>query len=167
MSFKWASLRAIVGSVAISVLIASCGLKGSDQKKMPDFTLPVYSPEGQSINLHEVNSENPVLLTFWASWCPSCVEEIPTLKEWQKKYGPKGLKVLGVNVQESPEEVGKFLRSHKINYPVLLDKEGDVSNRYGLVGLPVSILMAKGGEVVYYGFSLPPDIEKFLEQRRV
>lgn len=146
-------------------MAASCGWAGNKSKPLPDFTLPVVSRENQKVQLQTVNGENPVLLVFWATWCPSCVEEIPVLNQWQEKYGPQGLKILGVNVQEKQPDIQKFMAKHKIEYPILLDQDGEVTNRYGLVGLPVSIYMAKGGEVLYYGFSLPANIEQFLAPR--
>ena len=137
---------------------------GKAVSRAPDFTLPVLSDADKKITLSEINRENPVLLVFWAAWCPACVEEIPTLNQWHEKLGQ--LRILGVNVQESRQDISSFTKEMPIRYPVLLDEEGDVAGRYGLTGLPVSILLAKGGKVIYYGFSLPGNIDQLIEQRR-
>lgn len=127
----------------------------------PDFTLEDL--EGNQVTLSEQTSKGPVLLAFWASWCPPCVQEIPILNEWHEAYGPRGLKILGVNVQEGREEIEHFRKQIPIDYPILLDKAGQVSSEYGLTALPVVVLLAKGGEIIYYGFTLP-DIHKYMEE---
>ncbi len=102
---------------------------------------------------------------FWASWCPSCVEEIPELKKLEAESSESGIEIVSVNVQESREDVDKFLKKKGITYRVALDEEGDVASRFGLVGLPAAVLLAKGGEILYYGFTLPENLEQYFEPR--
>ena len=128
----------------------------------PDFSLDTAG-EPRKVTLSEVVGGNPVLLVFWASWCPACREEIPVLNEWYRTWSPRGLKILSVNVEEPPAAVLKFSKQQKIEYPVLLDREGETANRFGLVGLPAAILLAKGGKILYYGFSLP-NLERYWEK---
>jgi len=128
----------------------------------PDFELSTLENPKNTVRLSEVYAENPVLLIFWATWCPPCVEEIPLLNEWHERYQGRGLKILGVNVQERREELLDFRKKFPIDYPVVLDAEGALISSYGLVGLPVSVFVAKGGEILYYGFGLPVNIEELL-----
>ena len=136
---------------------------GRPAKLAPDFTLPPAADAHAKITLSEVSKEHPVLLIFWATWCPACVEEIPLLNEWQRKWESRGLRILSVNVEEPRGRVLQFSRRQKIDYPILLDTDGKVADRFGLVGVPVSILLAKGGKIIYYGYSLP-DLERTLAQ---
>lgn len=131
----------------------------------PDFTLPVLSENHQIVTLSTVAEKQPVLLTFWASWCPSCVEEIPRLNEWQGKYASKGLAIYGVDVQEPKDRVQQFVKAKEIRYPILLDEDGQVASRFGLVGLPASVLVAKGGKILYYGFSLPSNLDQWIDPK--
>ena len=124
----------------------------------PNFVLPNLA--GEKVELAAVSSQKPTLLVFWATWCPTCVEEIPVLNEWTEKY--PGLQILGVNVQEPAERVRPFVKKYKIRYQVLLDEEGEAAQQYGLVGVPSTILLAKGGKVIYYGFALPQNIEQLM-----
>lgn len=128
----------------------------------PDFTLATLSDPEQKITLSETAKNHTVLIAFWATWCPSCVEEIPLLNSWNDQYTAKGLRILGVNVQEPRGRVLEFEQGHSMNYPILLDENGDVANRFGLVGLPASVMLAKGGEIIYYGFGLPENIEELI-----
>lgn len=145
-------------------LFLNCGA-GSRNKIAPDFTLPSMAKEQSPVTLSTLYQQTPVLLVFWATWCPSCVEEIPELNRLKAEYPEDKLQILSVNVQESRSRVSRFLKKNSMKYPVLLDEHGEVAGAYNLVGLPVSVLLAKGGEILYYGFSLPPNLDQWLEPR--
>ena len=147
----------------------ACGFKSNENtpSRVPDFSLPYLIEGTPKAVFTEINKKSPALLIFWASWCPSCVEEIPKLNEFHQKFSAEGLEILAVNVQESRSDVKKFAAHHAIMYPILLDEEGEVANKFGLVGLPVAVFVAKGGEVLYYGFSLPGNMDQLLEKGRV
>jgi len=136
-----------------------CGLHWpshlEDQKQAPDFSLFSLERQEQRTTLSEWTAKGPVLLVFWASWCPPCVQEIPVLNEIRKSYSEDTLKILAVNVGESRETLTVFRQSHSMDYDVLLDTEGVVASKYDIVGLPVAVFLAKGGEILYYGFTLP------------
>ncbi|HLD50450.1 MAG TPA: TlpA disulfide reductase family protein [bacterium] len=151
--------------LGLLVLSASCtpSLAEAPFPKVPDFTLPALAGDGPVI-FSGVNKESPVLLVFWASWCPSCVEEIPVLNEIQKKFSPRGLKILAVNVEESRQTIRDFQKTHPMNYPVLLDEKGKITEKFGLAGVPAAVLAQKGGDVLYFGFSLPADMEKLFQK---
>lgn len=148
--------------ILLMLLFASaCGRSEGKFEKAPDFTLKDLA--GNEVNLSQMASQGPVLIAFWASWCPSCVNEIPRLNEIQKEYAPQGLKILGVNVQEQKTEIENFIKDTPIDYTILMDEKGDVSTEYGLTALPVVVFLAKGKEILYYGFTLP-DIHKYMEE---
>lgn len=152
------SFRRLFVPLLLALTLTSCrGLPS----KAPDFTLSGIDP-AQKVTLSEAYKDSPVLLAFWASWCPSCNEEIPELKRIYQEYASKGLKIYAVNVQEPREEVQKFAASEGLPYPILLDEKGEVADRYKLDGLPVCVVLAKGGEILYYGFSLPENLEQLL-----
>ena len=100
-----------------------------------------------------------------ASWCPSCVDEIPILNQWHQKYASSGaVSILGVNVLESRERIKTFLSDNSIDFPVLLDSDGETAEQYGISGLPVTVFLAKGGKILYYGFSLPENLEELIQK---
>ena len=151
-------------------LMAACftlsGWASRPFQKAPDFSLPRLKG-GPSVELSKITQNDPVLLIFWATWCPTCVEEIPALNALHKKHAFGGLRLLAVNVQESPEMLLDFIKTHPMSYPILLDQTGEVAEKYKIEGLPVSVLLAKGGEILYYGFSLPGNLDELLETRRM
>ena len=93
----------------------------------------------------------PVLLTFWATSCPGCIEEIPLLSELHSRYAARGLQVIGVAMSYDPEAQVRALRDRlKVPYPLALDKEGLVSAAMGTVRLtPTTFLLDAQGKVVY------------------
>ena len=124
----------------------------------PNFVLPNLA--GEDVELAALANQKPILLVFWATWCPTCVEEIPVLNDWTKRY-PQ-LQILAVNVEEPPARVRTFVEKRKIQYPVVLDQEAEVAHEFGLVGIPAAVLLAKGGKVIYFGFALPKNIEQLI-----
>ncbi|MBI3307166.1 MAG: TlpA family protein disulfide reductase [Candidatus Omnitrophica bacterium] len=147
----------------ISLLALMAGCRQQIQSA-PDFKLPTLADASQEVTLSEVLKEHPVLLVFWASWCPSCVAEIPTLNEWNDKYQAQGLKIFGVNFQETPETILEFSKQLPIRYPILLDRDGHVAEQFGLEGLPAAVLVAQNGKIIYFSFSLPHNMPELLHQ---
>lgn len=88
-----------------------------------------------------------ILLNFWATWCGPCRLELPRFAEWQKQYGPDGLQVIAVSMDDSARPVRAFVRKLNLNYPVILG-DGKLGTRYGgILGLPVTFLIARDGRV--------------------
>ena len=155
-------LRSSILSIFLTALLAGCSPYAGERllgNQAPDFTLS--NLKGEKVQLYKLTSEKPVMLVFWATWCPTCNEEIPVLNQWVHLY--PGLQIVGINVQESPERVQMFTEKKKFQYSVLLDEEGEVAEQYGLVGIPASVLIAKGGKIIYYGFSLPQNVDQLIK----
>jgi thiol-disulfide isomerase/thioredoxin len=112
----------------------------------PDFTLE--SLDGKNTRLSDFRGK-AVLLNFWATWCGPCKIETPWLVEMQKEYGPQGLQVVGVAMDDSgKDEIAKFAKEMGVNYPVLLGKE-EVGDAYGGVpALPESFFIGRNGKIV-------------------
>ena len=105
-----------------------------------------------------------VLLNFWATWCPPCRAEMPDLVRWQRRYGARGLQVIGVTQPPaSLAAVRRFTRRLGVNYPVLLGKADTRSAFEGGEVLPLTVVVGRDGKVraVIEGILLP---EEFREQ---
>ena len=89
-----------------------------------------------------------VLLNFWATWCPPCRLEMPSMERLYGEFRDKGLEGVAVNFMESGEQVRAFAEEQKLTYPMLLDKEAEIAGRYGVMRLPVSVLIGREGEVI-------------------
>jgi peroxiredoxin len=118
----------------------------------PDFEL--QSLDGKTVHLSDFRGKG-VLLNFWATWCQPCKIEMPWFAELQKQYGPQGLQIVGVAMDDaSPEEIGKFAHDLGVNYPILIGQES-VGEAYGGVQfLPATFYIGRDGKVIDKVFGL-------------
>jgi peroxiredoxin len=125
----------------------------------PDFELT--SLDGKQVKLSDFRGQ-AVLLNFWATWCSPCKIEMPWFVDLQKQYGPQGLAVLGVAMDDaSKEDIAKFAKDMGVNYTILLGKEV-VGEAYGGVQfLPTTFYIDRRGRVVerVFGLTGKSDIE--------
>ena len=130
----------------------------------PDFQLS--NLEGQSISLSDFRG-SPVLINFWATWCPPCREEMPFIQEIYEEWLDKRLVLLAVDIGESPDTVESFMQSYNLSFPVLLDTNQDVALEYNIRYIPTTFLIDEDGiiQVVKVGaFSSTAEIEKNLSK---
>jgi thiol-disulfide isomerase/thioredoxin len=115
-------------------------------KLAPDFTLA--SLDGKNVTLSDLRGQ-AVLLNFWATWCGPCKIEMPWLVDLQKKYGPEGLQIVGVAMDDTDnKEIADFAHKMGVNYVVLkgTEKVGDLYG--GIEGLPTTYYLDRSGKVV-------------------
>ena len=89
-----------------------------------------------------------VLLNFWASWCPPCRDEFPSLERLQNKIGGKDFTVLAVSVSDSAEGIARFLQGRTPPFDILMDDDGKVSTAFRARGVPVTYLLDRAGRLV-------------------
>jgi thiol-disulfide isomerase/thioredoxin len=88
-----------------------------------------------------------VLLDFWATWCASCQIEMPRFATWQSQYGPRGLQIIGISMDDDPALARKLYKKMKLNYPVAMGDE-KLGHLYGgVLGLPLTYLIDSQGNV--------------------
>lgn len=116
-----------------------------DRPAAPDFTL--LNPEGRKVSLKEFRGK-VVFLNFWATWCESCRDEMPSMERLYREFKDKGLEIVAVNVKEKRQDALGFVKQLKLSYPVLMDPEGEVGLLYGAFGLPATYLIDRKGVVL-------------------
>jgi len=110
-----------------------------------DFTLPDL--QGNQVSLSAFKGK-VVLLNFWATWCPPCRKEIPSMERLYKKYGDQGFEIVGVDLQESHATVADFVKEFGMTYTVLLDNKGETGATYGARSIPTSYIIDRSGNAV-------------------
>lgn len=110
-----------------------------------DFTLPDLN--GRKVRLKDFRG-HVVFLNFWATWCIPCRAEMPAMEKLHREFKEKGLVILALNFRERPEEIKPFVRELQLTFPILLDRDGKVSDRYQVFGLPTSYLLGRKGEIL-------------------
>lgn len=110
----------------------------------PDFTLSTFS--GESYSLADFRGK-PVLVNFWASWCPPCRTEMPAMQNVYDKYKDEGFTVLAVNTtyQDNLGDAITFAQIRQLSFPLLLDRDGSVASLYEVRSLPTSFFIDRQG----------------------
>ena len=106
--------------------------------RAPDFSVPAL-PSG-SLDLKNYRGQI-VVLNLWATWCPPCVEETPSLEQFAEKMRDRGVIVLGISVDEDRKVLQDFIQKNHISYPVGRDPDRSLSARYGTFQFPESYIL--------------------------
>ncbi len=144
------SLLALLAGIFSSHWISQTGL-ASDPSIKAFFANPWQSPDGKSV--YSENWRGKVLVVnFWASWCPPCVEEMPTLDKIAQEYASKNALIVGIGI-DSPSNIREFLRKTPVSYPIVVGGlEGSnlakqMGNSQG--ALPYTIILNQKGKAIY------------------
>jgi peroxiredoxin len=111
----------------------------------PDFTL--RDLDGKAHKLSDYRGK-VVVLNFWATWCPPCRAEMPSMERTYAALNKKPFTIIGVEVGEEWETVQTFVAQTGVSYPILLDTDSSVSHKWSVVGLPTSYIIDPQGRVV-------------------
>lgn len=109
-------------------------------------TLDLPGIQGR-INLADFKGK-VIYLDFWASWCGPCRKSFPWMNDLQKKYADQGLVILGVNLDANPEDAHHFLQKIPANFRIAFDAPGDTPKRFGVQGMPTSVIINRDGKLV-------------------
>jgi len=109
----------------------------------PDFTLT--DMEGRSVNLAALRGK-VVLVNFWATWCPPCRAEMPSMEKLYHLLKDEDFVMLAINIEaDGQQTVARFLEKNRHSFPILLDSKGDVQKRYGVYKFPETFVIRKDG----------------------
>jgi thiol-disulfide isomerase/thioredoxin len=123
------------------------GLQPTDPAAAPGFELADL--QGQTQALRD-DFDGVQIVNFWATWCPACVEEIPSMERLASRY-PDRLKIYAIAFKQSPEHLRAFVRDEgfDLSFPIPVDPDGKVAERYGAFAFPTSFLVAPDGRIHY------------------
>ncbi len=142
-----ALVTACVAAPAPALAESAARPKLAPISKANDFSLK-RSSDGKALKLSDLKGKVR-LVDFWATWCPPCREEIPGFIDLQKKYGAKGLEVIGVSVDRGgPAVVNAFVKEHGINYTSLMSDAATESAYGGIRSIPTTFLIDREGNIV-------------------
>lgn len=131
----------------------------------PAPTFALVKLEGdEAFELKQAIGKQVIVLDFWATWCPPCVEGLPKLAEVAKDFEDKSVAVYAVNVEEEPEAVREFLQSHELKLQVLLDSNSSVAQKYNVSGIPQTVIIGLDGRVHVLHVGLPGDLKGELTE---
>ena len=106
---------------------------------LPDFTLTALN--GKSVKLSELPGKVH-MINFWATWCDSCMEEMPSLVALRQAYFQRGFEILGVNLDENPSlAIPKTLKEFRIKFPVFTDPDNQISDLFDVHAIPLTVII--------------------------
>lgn len=129
----------------------------------PDFLLEMASVG--TIRRSDLQGQ-PVLLNFWATWCSSCRQEMPDLEQAYEKYHGQGLEILAVNLQEDEGTISRFADEFGMEFPIAIDRSGEVADEYRLFGVPTTFFIDREGIIasIYRGPLVGEDSREAIER---
>ena len=113
----------------------------------PGFTVRLLGSQ-RAFDSRELIGKKVLVVRFQASWCKPCAKESAALTRLAERYRARGVEVLALHVQDTATDVQRFVREHKVAYPVALDPRLTVANRFGFKGTPYTVVVDLRGEVV-------------------
>ena len=144
-SVALAQAAPVVSQADVGAAFRRAGISVVEPRRDPaDFSLTVLS--GGSARLSDYKGK-VVILNFWATWCPPCVSEMPSMENLYKQYKDKGVEILAVDLRENVNTVRQFINNNGYTFPVLLDRDGRVGGLYGVEAIPTTYIIDREGKI--------------------
>jgi len=153
----------LVLASALAVSGAPKVMRGQDLGIDVGTTAPavtVNALDGKAVDLSKYIGKTPILIEFWATWCPNCRELMPTLLQTEKKYGKRvKFLALAVAINQSPEKVRRWLAAHPLPHETLYDTDGKAAGAFDAPATSYVVVLDKTGKVVYTGLGGKQDLD--------
>ena len=146
-------------SLALAVLISGSAFAADTNQPAPDFDLP---GRAGAVRLSDYKGKT-VYLDFWASWCGPCKQSFPWMNDMQARYGAKGLRVVGINLDQKSEDARDFLKDTPASFDVAFDQGGKTPKSFAIKGMPTSVLIGPDGKVISVHTGFKPEQTAELE----
>ena len=159
---------AVAGLVVAAVMAAPSVARAQELGLRVGSTAPpakVFTLDGKEADLGQYLGKTPVLMEFWATWCPNCAELEPTLLDVARKYGQR-VKFVGVavSVNESPARVKAFVAKHGLPGDQYFDTKGNATDVYDAPATSYVVVIDKTGKVAYTGLGGKQDLEAAIKK---
>ncbi len=152
------TIKLLIYSLTLMTFCATAGFASGVGDVSPEFELKTL--EGIEFNSKTHKNQNSMMLIFWATWCPNCKREIPTINQIHNNYKSKGMEVLAINVgvNDSISRTKKYRKKYGISYPVAFDSSSHISRKFKVQGTPTIIIVDKKGVIRYRSTNVPEDL---------
>ena len=157
----------VIACLTASFLGCPSGQDATNQGRLkiaPDFSLKTI--DGEDIRLSAFRGKKLVHITFWATWCPACLTEIPKLIKLNQAIADKPVTILAINVgvNDSIQKIRKLQERIQMPYRIIFDESGYVAQQYGIMGIPTHIVVGKDGKILNTFNQLPENPKDYFNQ---
>ncbi|MDR1411283.1 MAG: TlpA family protein disulfide reductase [Spirochaetaceae bacterium] len=122
-----------------------------EKRPVIDFSLKLAGggADGRTATLGDLKGK-VVFLNFWATWCPPCRAEMPSMEILYRRFHGQGLELLAVDLMENSKTVSAFLSDNNLSFPAALDSNGRVGSNYGIQAIPATFIIDRDGKIILY-----------------
>jgi len=161
-------MRTIVVGLALCMMLSAsmtACVNAQDSFSSAAGDLQLQDLSGKTYKLSSYRNKQPVMLFFWTTWCPFCLQSMQMLNREYVNLEKDGIVLLGINAGEKPGVVQRLVRNYQITFKVLLDTESAATDAYRVLGVPTFVLIDKKGAIRYKGNRYPgSEIEQINDQ---
>jgi len=154
--------RLAIGALALFAAFAPPVAALDAGAPAPALALPQSG--GQIVSLESLRGR-VVYVDFWASWCGPCRQSFPWMNEMQRKYGARGLTIVGVNVDKRDADAQRFLQQVPATFTIVYDPKGEAPAAYGVKAMPSSYLVDAQGRIAFVEYGFKDDRKAELERQ--
>ena len=156
-------MKKIIAGLFCFMFFCSSGFAFAQElSSAPNFNLKDL--KGKQYELAKYKGKKNVLLFFWTTWCPYCLQKIKMLNTESFTLERQGVDLLAVNAGESLDKVSRIAKNYNVLFNILVDPKGTTADSYGVMGVPTFVLIDKKGNIRYKGNALPSDMIKAVNQ---
>ena len=134
-------------SVALVLILAACGGAATSAPAVPGDRADLPATTSDEFEAHLADLDRPAVANVWASWCLPCRSEAPLLNQASERYGEE-IEFIGVNVTDNQSDAKAFLAEFGLPFDHFFDRDRQVPNFYGGIGIPITFFFAPNGELV-------------------
>jgi len=134
-------------SVALVLILAACGGAATSAPTVPGDRADLPATTSDEFEAHLADLDRPAVVNVWASWCLPCRSEAPLLNQASERYGEE-IEFIGVNVTDNQSDAKAFLAEFGLPFDHFFDRDRQVPNFYGGIGIPITFFFAPNGELV-------------------
>jgi len=151
--------------IAVIIFLFAFTFFAQEGKKAPNFKLENLN--GEYVELKDLLEEGPLLISFWATWCKPCVEELSEYKKIYNDYKSQGFNMIAISTddEKTVAKVKPFVKSKNYNFPVLLDTNSETARKFYVQNVPYTFLLDKYGNIIYSHLGYKKGDELQVKQR--
>ncbi|MBI1293041.1 redoxin domain-containing protein [bacterium] len=144
------------GLIVLAIALIAGTMLGSSLKGQPAPDFVGRNTNGDIIRLSDYRGK-VVVLDFWATWCPPCVANVPTMKAFQEAHYEKGVEVIGISADMNVNVLADFEQTQMLNYPTVFEGAREIIDQYGVRAFPTLVVIDREGKVRRIGHHLDLD----------
>ena len=155
----------LTSCLVFAIILTLTNLTLAEEKVAPNFKGKTL--DGKNIELKKLLGNGPVLISFWATHCKPCIQELKDMKETYEEFKEKGFEVLAIN-QDGPRSISKvrsLVSSLRWKYIIISDMDMKISKKYHILGIPHTVLIDKDGKVVYTHTTYRKGDDKIIKEK--